>query len=88
MLFEDPSPPPALTVGTLRDGRVHGSAIHAGDEILASYGRAYFKMPSVQTASFECGMLPLNIAAARGDLPERISFLKGGMSRVHPTASH
>ena len=43
--------------------------IEAGHEILVSYGRDYFKTESsmAHMASFECGMLPLILAAARGD---------------------
>ena len=43
-------------------------AIREGDEILISYGREYFKLASPPIASFECGMLQLNIASAQGDL--------------------
>ena len=43
--------------------------IGAGDEILVNYGRDYFKTSERRISTvYECYMLPLNRAAARGDL--------------------
>ena len=47
--------------------------IKVGDEILNDYGRDYFKRssnPKLTGVAYECNMLPLSVAASRGDLQE------------------
>lgn len=67
-------------------------AVVAGDELLVDYGRDYFKLASKTsppTALYECNMLQLNIASARGDLPRVRELLAHGddVDQVSATAS-
>lgn len=60
--------------------------IAKGEELIVSYGEAYFKKAAKLLASgvrYECGMLPVHLASARGDLAAARALLTADAAQVN-----